>query len=67
MNGWQPGNRCESAHLRRIRPVEVHMYSIDRPVPEQGIRLVPPERLREIAEQLTADTGVLVRPFFANA
>jgi wyosine [tRNA(Phe)-imidazoG37] synthetase (radical SAM superfamily) len=55
------------AHLKRIRPKEVHMYSIDRPVPDTRISLVPPERLAQIAAQAEAETGVPVRTFGARA
>jgi wyosine [tRNA(Phe)-imidazoG37] synthetase (radical SAM superfamily) len=50
--------------LTRIRPKEVHMYSIDRPVPNTHIRLVPPERLVDIARQISKDTGINVHPFY---
>lgn len=52
--------------LARIRPTEVHLYSIDRPVPDSGIRLVPPEKLREIAVKATSETGVAVKVFHAK-
>jgi wyosine [tRNA(Phe)-imidazoG37] synthetase (radical SAM superfamily) len=52
------------AKIKRIRPVEVHMYSIDRPVPNTKITLVPPERLREIAKQGEAEAGVRIRAFY---
>ncbi|UCE28006.1 MAG: radical SAM protein [Candidatus Coatesbacteria bacterium] len=45
-----------------IQPVEVHIYSIDRPVPDTGISLVPPERLEDIARAGREATGV---PFVA--
>ncbi|MFZ5433651.1 MAG: radical SAM protein [Calditrichota bacterium] len=51
------------ARVAHIRPVEVHMYSIDRPVPNPHIKLVPPDRLQEIAAQVTRNTGVPVRTF----
>lgn len=50
--------------VRRIHPVEVHIYSIDRPVPESGITLVPPGRLEAIARRGTAETGVPIRAFY---
>ncbi|HUV31407.1 MAG TPA: radical SAM protein [Acidobacteriota bacterium] len=52
--------------LRQIRPLEVHMYSIDRPVPDAAISLVPPDRLEEIADQASRETGVPVRAFYAG-
>jgi wyosine [tRNA(Phe)-imidazoG37] synthetase (radical SAM superfamily) len=45
-----------------IRPTEVHIYSIDRPVPDAGISLVPPERLEDIARAGRKTTGI---PFVA--
>jgi wyosine [tRNA(Phe)-imidazoG37] synthetase (radical SAM superfamily) len=51
------------ARLKLIRPKEVHLYSIDRPVPHERIALVPPGRLREIAGRATAETGVVVKAF----
>jgi wyosine [tRNA(Phe)-imidazoG37] synthetase (radical SAM superfamily) len=52
--------------IARIKPREVHIYSIDRPVPNTKITLVPPERLREIAAQGEAETGVRIRAFCKN-
>lgn len=51
--------------LAQIRPTEVHLYSIDRPVPDSHITLVPPDRLRQIAAEATHNTGVAVRVFHA--
>ena len=51
-------------HIRRIKPIEVHIYSIDRPVPETDITLVPPDELRRIAEQGTRETGITITPFY---
>jgi wyosine [tRNA(Phe)-imidazoG37] synthetase (radical SAM superfamily) len=51
--------------LVHIRPVEVHLYSIDRPVPESDIHLVPPERLHQIAVQAKTETGIEVKVFHA--
>ena len=35
--------------LGSIRPIEVHIYSIDRPVPEKAISLVSVERLKAVS------------------
>ena len=65
----QPSNvgphdlRAWMGRIAQIRPVEVHLYSIDRPVPNRNISLVPPDRLHEIAAQTTRDTGVTVKAF----
>jgi wyosine [tRNA(Phe)-imidazoG37] synthetase (radical SAM superfamily) len=47
-----------------IRPIEVHIYSIDRPVPDAGISLVPPERLEDIARAGRETTGIPFRAFY---
>lgn len=52
--------------IAQVKPQEVHLYSIDRPVPETRLRLVPPERLREIAVDGERVTGVRMRAFCAN-
>jgi len=52
--------------IARIRPLKAHLYSIDRPVPETRLRLVPPERLRAIAEEGERVTGVRMRAFGKN-
>jgi wyosine [tRNA(Phe)-imidazoG37] synthetase (radical SAM superfamily) len=51
------------AKIGQIKPKEVHLYSIDRPVPNTRILLVPPERLRQIAKQGEEETGVPIRAF----
>ena len=58
--------RAYAELLTRIRPKEVHMYSIDRPVPNTHIRLVSPERLVDIARQISKDTGINVHPFLSK-
>ena len=50
-------------HVAAIAPQEVHMYSIDRPVPDTEIKLVPPARLKEVAAAVEEATGVKVRAF----
>jgi wyosine [tRNA(Phe)-imidazoG37] synthetase (radical SAM superfamily) len=52
--------------IGRIRPREVHMYSIDRPTPETRISLVPPDRLGQIAAQVQSETGIPVKAFAAR-
>ncbi len=52
--------------ITQIKPQEVHLYSIDRPVPETRLRLVPPERLKEIAAEGERVTGVRMRAFGMN-
>jgi wyosine [tRNA(Phe)-imidazoG37] synthetase (radical SAM superfamily) len=51
-------------HLSRIKPVEVHIYSIDRPVPKTELRLVPPEKLKRIADLGREKTGLNIRAFY---
>lgn len=68
--GGKPSNTTESElsdyieAINGICPREIHIYSIDRPVPNSRISLVPPERLREIANRIELETGIRVRPFY---
>jgi len=50
--------------ISKIRPEEVHIYSIDRPVPATQIALVSPERLEEIALQGQKKTGVPIKAWY---
>jgi len=50
--------------LAKIKPCEVHIYSIDRPVPKTEIALVPPDRLEEIAARGRNQTGIEIRAFY---
>lgn len=50
--------------LTQIKPREVHIYSIDRPVPKSSIALVPPERLEKIAERGRRQTGIRIIAFY---
>lgn len=52
------------ALLARIRPKEVHIYSIDRPVPHADLILVTPQKLEEIARRGEEETGVHIRAFY---
>jgi len=52
--------------IDRIRPTEVHIYSIDRPVPNAGISLVSPERLKNIARAGREEKGIHFRAFFVE-
>ncbi len=47
-----------------IRPNEVHIYSIDRPVPDQHLVRVGPRRLQAIARRGQEGTGVKIRAFW---
>jgi wyosine [tRNA(Phe)-imidazoG37] synthetase (radical SAM superfamily) len=49
--------------IEKIRPIEVHIYSIDRPVPNTGISLVPPDKLEELARKGCETTGVPFKAF----
>jgi len=53
-------------HIACIRPREVHLYSIDRPVPDTHIGLVSPPKLEEIALQGQKETGVKMKAFYAR-
>ena len=50
--------------IGRIKPQEVHLYSIDRPVPNTRISLVLPEKLEKIASKIKKETGVAARAFY---
>jgi wyosine [tRNA(Phe)-imidazoG37] synthetase (radical SAM superfamily) len=50
-------------HIRTLQPIEVHLYSTDRPVPDHGISRVSRERLEAIALRGQAETGVKMRVF----
>ena len=52
--------------VARIRPREVHVYSIDRPAPDARIALVSPQRLEEIARCGEKQTGVKMRAFYVK-
>jgi wyosine [tRNA(Phe)-imidazoG37] synthetase (radical SAM superfamily) len=52
--------------ISRIQPKEVHIYSIDRPVPNRRISLVSPDELEEIARRGQKETGVKIKPFFLD-
>lgn len=51
---------------KRIKPREIHVYSIDRPVPNVRITLVPPERLVQLAMLIEQETGVSTRAFYSH-
>ena len=51
--------------IGRIKPQEVHIYSIDRPVANTKIKLVPPEKLEKIAARITRESGVPAKAFFS--
>lgn len=56
--------RAYFARIRTIRPKSVHIYSIDRPVPNTNIRRVLPEALERLAGLGMEETGVEFRPFY---
>ena len=65
-----PSNVTEDdleAYLQKIsfiQPEEVHIYSIDRPVPKRAISLVSKDRLGEIADWGKKETGIEFKPFY---
>ena len=65
-----PGNTQEQdlqayfAHIRAIRPKAVHIYSIDRPVPNVNIRRVLPGDLDRIAQLGMLKTGIEFMPYY---
>jgi wyosine [tRNA(Phe)-imidazoG37] synthetase (radical SAM superfamily) len=65
-----PSNVTEDAleayfqKISLIQPEEVHIYSIDRPVPDRAIFLVSKDRLGEIADWGKKQTGIEFKPFY---
>ncbi len=49
--------------LARIRPAELHVYTLDRIPPDRGLRRVPRERLEAIAACARREAGVPARVF----
>jgi wyosine [tRNA(Phe)-imidazoG37] synthetase (radical SAM superfamily) len=47
-----------------IQPKEVHIYSIDRPVPNRAISLVSKDRLEEISDWDKKETGIESKPIY---
>lgn len=52
------------SRIREIRPLEVHIYSIDRPVPAKRLIKVPPDKLKEIRIMAEKETGIKFRAFY---
>jgi wyosine [tRNA(Phe)-imidazoG37] synthetase (radical SAM superfamily) len=50
--------------VARIKPRQVHTYSIDRPVPNLDLVRVKPRRLQAIARRAEEASGVTFRPFW---
>lgn len=50
--------------LKVIQPKEVHIYSIDRPVPNSEIKKVPPGKLKKLAEEGQSKTGIKIKAFY---
>ena len=60
------GHQLESyfEKIRKIQPRAVHIYSIDRPVPDGKLVRVQPDELQRIARWGAAVTGVDFRAFY---
>lgn len=52
--------------ISEIHPQCVHVYSIDRPVPNLSIGRILPDKLEQMAELGTSTTGVTFKPFFVR-
>jgi wyosine [tRNA(Phe)-imidazoG37] synthetase (radical SAM superfamily) len=50
--------------LSRVSPIQVQIYSTDRPVPEAGVERVPPATLRLLASKVRGRTGLEVRAYW---
>ena len=53
--------------LAEIRPTQVQIYSTDRPVPESGVKRVPPDALQHTAAEIEKRTGLQVNTYWARA
>lgn len=51
-------------HIKEIKPKEVNIYSIDRPVPEKKLMKVSPDRLTQIASEGYKRAGVVFKAFY---
>ncbi len=58
------GIKAYFEQVARIKAQEVHIYSIDRPVPNERISLVSPSRLKDIARQGERETGARFKAFY---
>lgn len=52
--------------IKKIRPKAVHIYSIDRPVPNVRIKRVRPEELKQIARRGEDTTKVKIEAFYLD-
>ncbi|HXZ43826.1 MAG TPA: radical SAM protein [archaeon] len=52
--------------LAKLKPVQVQVYSADRPVPVAGVGRVSPERLQRLAARAVDQTGLDVRAYWPS-
>ncbi len=52
--------------LAEIRPIQVQIYSTDRPVPQAGVERVPPATLQHIAGEIERRAGLQVDAYWAK-
>lgn len=52
--------------LATLKPVQVQVYSTDRPVPVAGVERVPLERLQQLAARAVDQTGLDVRAYWRS-
>lgn len=50
--------------ISQLKPVEAQIYSTQRPVPDLQIRVIPPERLEEIARRASEEANVTVKAYY---
>src|SRR3989338_7012603 len=62
-NTEEPHVRAWIEAVGSIKPLSVQVYTIDRGTAAEGIREVPRKTLQEIADRLTAETGVPAEVF----
>jgi len=49
--------------VSNVKPKEIQIYSTDRPVAMEGVTKVERIRLKEIAKEITKQTGIMVRVY----
>ena len=53
--------------LSEIQPLKAQVYTLHRPPAEPSLRMVPPQRIREIATQAEKATGITVEAIIAKS
>jgi wyosine [tRNA(Phe)-imidazoG37] synthetase (radical SAM superfamily) len=64
-NVWGASYEAWLSALADLNPLQVQIYSIDRPVPEAGVENVKPLMLQRIAREIEGLTGIPVQAYWA--